>query len=159
MTMPPAIFSVGYHELTPPKLVELVKALDCVLIDCRSYPSGRVKKGFSKSALAAALGERYEWRGDELGGKGRKVTREGLDRLAADGRRLMLLCAEEAPGECHRHHTIAVPLIGRGIVVRHIYRDEVIAAPELQRAIDQDDEYEYEDLAEVIGGVADAHDD
>ena len=150
----PTIFSVGYQKLTPTKLVKLVKDLDCVLIDCRSYPSGRVKKGFSRLDLTVALGTRYEWHGTELGGKGRSVTREGLDRLQADPRRLMLLCMEHSPGDCHRHHTIAVALAKEGVVVRHIYEDEVIDAPELQRAIDEDDEYEYEALGEVIAESA-----
>ena len=150
----PTIFSVGYQKLTPTKLVKLVNDLDCVLIDCRSYPSGRVKKGFSRADLTAALGMRYEWRGDQLGGKGRSVTREGLDRLKADDRRLLLLCMEHSPGDCHRHHTIAVPLAKEGVIVRHIFEDQVIDATDLQLAIEADSDYEYEALAEVIAESA-----
>ena len=151
--MPPTIFSVGYQNLTPSELVKLVNDLKCVLIDCRSYPSGRVKKGFSKADLAAALGKRYEWRGDQLGGKGQSVTRAGLNCLRAEKRRLMLLCMEHSPGDCHRHHAIALPLARDGVIVRHIYGNEVIDAPKLQRAIDQSDEYEYEELSRLLAVI------
>ena len=125
----PRIFSVGYQKLTQAELVKLVPDLDCVLIDCRSYPSGRVKKGFSKKDLAAALGERYEWRGKDLGGYDKMPTPEGLARLDAEGRqgrRLMLMCKEHSPSRVppprgHRHAAGA-----EGVVVRHIFENEVI---------------------------------
>jgi hypothetical protein len=150
----PMIFSVGYQKLTQAELGELVKDLDALLIDCRSYPSGRVKKGFSKADLAAALGERYVWKGDVLGGKGRKATPEGLEWLKAQDGRLLLMCMEHSPGDCHRHYDIAVPLAADGVVVRHIFEQEVIDAPDLQAAIVADTEYEYEELKLVLAELA-----
>jgi hypothetical protein len=38
----------------------------------------------------------------------------------------------------------------RGVTVHHIFRQEVVTAAELQRAIDCGDEYAFRDLAEVI---------
>ena len=81
------------------------------------------------------------------------MTREGLDRLKADDRRLMLMCKEHSPSDCHRHQTIAVPLAKEGVVVRHIFENEVIDAPDLQVAIEADQEYEYEELSDVIAEV------
>lgn len=146
----PTIYSVGYQKLTPAGLAELVRGLGAVLIDVRSHPAGRVRRGFGKSDLQALLGPLYEWHGKALGGKGKGVTAAGLDMLAADPRRLLLMCMEHAPGECHRHHTIAVPLLARGVVVRHVYEDQVVAADELQRAIDRDDDYEFTSLADLL---------
>jgi uncharacterized protein (DUF488 family) len=48
--------------------------------------------------------------------------REGIARLreTAAGRRVALLCSEEDPARCHRHHLIAQTLLAEGIPVRHI---------------------------------------
>jgi hypothetical protein len=153
LTMPrPRLFSIGYAEHQPADLRRLALGLNVTVLDVRSRPSGRVKRGFSRRDLEALLGERYEWWGDVLGGKGAGVTTAGLDRLAADRRRLLLLCLEACPGDCHRHR-IALDLARRGIPVFHVFENELIEATELQRAIDADDEYEYEELADVIAAV------
>lgn len=154
--MPPTLFSIGYQELTPASLAKLVQDLDCTLIDCRTYPSGRVKKGFSRLDLTALMGERYEWQGKQLGGKGQGVTAAGLEWLKAqDGRRLMLMCMEHSPGDCHRFHGIAVPLLADGIDVLHIYEDGAIKTANLKKAIDEETgQYDYYDLADVIADVA-----
>ncbi|HEY1187915.1 MAG TPA: DUF488 family protein [Gemmata sp.] len=145
----PRLFSVGYQHLQPAELVALVIALDAILIDCRSAPSGRVKRGFARADLEKALEGRYEWR-KELGGRDNAPTVEGLKKLAADERRLVLMCMEHSPAECHRHHKIAMPLAVAGVDVWHVYEDEVVLATDLQRAIDNDDEYEYRSLEEVL---------
>lgn len=147
------VFTVGYAKLTPTQLRKLVRDLKVTLIDCRTYPSGRVKRGFSRADLEKLLGARYEWAGQDLGGKGGGPTTAGLKWLAKDRRRLLLLCQEHAPGECHRHQ-IALDLAKRGVKVCHIYEEEAIDAVELQRAIDEDDGYEYENLAEVLAELS-----
>ena len=70
--MPPTLFSVGYQKLTQAALVKLVLDLNCVLIDCRSYPSGRVKKGFSKPtsrprSASATSGAARNWAASHRG--------------------------------------------------------------------------------------------
>jgi hypothetical protein len=98
---------------------------------------------------------RAEWAGDQLGGKGKGVTREGLDALAKDKRRLLLLCQEQAPADCHRFHSIALPPLKRGINVLHVFEDEVIETTDLKRAIKNDTEYMCYALAEVIEELQD----
>jgi len=51
--------------------------------------------------------------------------RRGLDRLVeiASARRTVMMCSEEDPARCHRHHLIAQTLLTRGIVVSHIRRN------------------------------------
>jgi hypothetical protein len=132
---------------SPEVLRDLVTALDVTLLDCRAFPgpakeadvvrdgnkvrlaNGRViytRKGFWRLDLAALLGKRYEWRGDRLGGAwggSPGPTAAGMDELAADyaaGRRVVLMCSEATPRDCHRHSLIAVPLAARGIIVRHV---------------------------------------
>lgn len=145
----PRVFSVGYEALRPGELLALVNALAVVLVDVRSRPSGRVKRGFSRADLEQHLGTRYEWHGKGLGGFGTGPTVDGLARLAADPRRMLLMCSEEAPGDCHRHG-IALDLARRGVTVWHVYFDEVVTAIELQRAIDAGDDYAFRELGDVL---------
>lgn len=51
--------------------------------------------------------------------------REGIDRLLdlADGNTVALVCSEEDPDRCHRHHLIAQTLLELETDVRHIRRD------------------------------------
>lgn len=51
--------------------------------------------------------------------------RAGIARLVelAAARRVAVMCSEENPLQCHRHHLIAQSLIAGGIEVRHIRRD------------------------------------
>ena len=146
----PRVFSVGYAKLAPADLLKLVEDLDVTLIDVRSRPSGRVKRGFSKSDLATLLGARYEYHGATLGGLGAGVTQAGLDALTMDGRRLLLMCQEHSPIKCHRHHMIGLPMVARGLDVFHVFNDEVFTAAELNRSVVEDTEYEYVELADVI---------
>ncbi|MBA4191827.1 MAG: hypothetical protein C0467_27930 [Planctomycetaceae bacterium] len=144
------IFTIGYENLTPASLETLVTRLRVTLIDVRSRPYGRVKRGFAKKDLEVLLGDNYEWWGKELGGMGAGVTAAGLDRLGADKRDLMLMCQEHSPASCHRHHMIGVPLADRYRVVEHICEQDVVTATELARAMRDGDEYTCEDLAELL---------
>ena len=154
------IYTIGYEYLSPADLAAIAAKLDAVVIDVRSRPSGRVKRGFSRADLTALLTTRYAWWGDDLGGQG--VTAKGLDALelaesrhASTGVNLLLLCQESAPGDCHRHHAIAMPLAARGVTVVHIYEDEAFTATALQRAIDDADPdaaYDCVSFAELLAG-------
>lgn len=147
------LYSIGYQRLRPEELLHVAEALDAVVVDCRARPFSR-KAGFGKKQIAALLGERYLWKGDVLGGPGggSEPTADGLDWLVRYGdsrnmpydRNLLLLCLEEAPGDCHRHLHIGAPLAARGVEVRHIYRDEVFTAAALEAALrDPDPDAEY----------------
>lgn len=131
------IYSIGYSRLTPSGLARLVSELDVeAVIDVRSIPNSR-RPAWAKKNLVALLGRRYEWRGDELGGRA-PVTVAALDRLAKENRqrrRLMLLCLEEAPWECHRHHSIAAPLLDRGVNVGHLWLGQLVRARDLAKLI------------------------
>lgn len=140
------IYSLGYQHLSADDIDAVLEIIGAdLLVDVRSVPSSR-KRGFSRAALSERLGDRYAWRGDSLGGKGRGPTEEGLRWLAeaAEGRTIALMCLEEAPGDCHRHGSIALPLLERGIDVRHVYLDVVVSASELDRSIQEQSDYAFE---------------
>ncbi|HEX5498445.1 MAG TPA: DUF488 domain-containing protein, partial [Thermomicrobiales bacterium] len=50
---------------------------------------------------------------------------QGLDRLLAEAASgpTAIMCSEEDPHNCHRHHLIAKALTDRGIEARHIRKD------------------------------------
>lgn len=118
------ILTIGYEDHTSAEVFALVRALDGTLVDVRSQPYGRVKKGFGGGAsggtLGAELGDRYTWQGHHLGGrigcqtKSQGTTPAGLawlrDAAAASLRPLILMCQEALADNCHRHHKIAAGL-------------------------------------------------
>ena len=129
------IYTIGYQQLTPGRLAELMRDLHIdLLVDVRSVPQSR-KKGFSRKALTARFGVHYEWRGDVLGGRGDGPTKAGLAALAKESRAVLLMCLEHLPGDCHRHHAIAIPLQELGVACRHVVDAEVVPTEEVTRAL------------------------
>jgi uncharacterized protein (DUF488 family) len=133
------ILTIGYYGM---KLDALVARLDyfdvAELWDVRGKPQSR-KADFRRPALERALGTRYRWMGAEGLGNyaGNETTPAGLARVrqaSAGPRPIMLMCMEEAPGDCHRHMLIASGLLP-SLDVTHIYRDELVTAGELERAL------------------------
>jgi len=126
------------------------------LLDVRSSPYSSYKPEFSKNALLHFLeanGIRYLFIGDSLGGQpdddrcytNGKVDygkiaqtsfyREGIDRLykaSRQGQRVVLMCSEGKPENCHRSKLIGQTLSAEGVDVLHIdEKDEVISQKEV----------------------------
>lgn len=153
------LLTIGYGNRTVPELTALLlaNAVDC-LVDVRSSPYSKFKPEFSKDALAAAItasGVRYEFLGQELGGRpdapecyvdgkvdyvrvrttefyARGIAR--LKRAHDQGLRVALMCSELRPEECHRSKLIGITLAEMGIPIVHLdeqglprSQDEVIA--------------------------------
>jgi hypothetical protein len=136
------IYSVGYEHRSAAEIDALSKQLGATVIDVRARMS-RTKSGFGKLQLTALLGDRYQWRGDTLGGFGLDTT-AGRLLLTAIGKPTILLCKEDWPGECHRFKTIAWPLLYSALDgcprnVAHIWRAEP-GQPDLVLRTDELDE-------------------
>ncbi len=135
-----AIYSIGYQKRTPGQILDVCDALGIAwIVDVRAVPSSR-KPGFHRSRLQSFFGARYVWQGPDLGNKPPvgDVTAGGLRYLCGCvdiGHRIMLMCLEEAPGECHRHIRIATALLP-AIDVVHVFRDQLVKASDLQAASD-----------------------
>jgi hypothetical protein len=95
------IYTIGYATLTQSKLLAIAELLDATVIDVRSIPRSR-KAGFSKGALQALLGKRYEHI-PSLGGKPYKPPKRALTALKERQDNVILMCMEDNPIECHRH--------------------------------------------------------
>ena len=146
-TANPSLFTIGHSSL---ELLEFVRLLTAhtvqVVGDVRSRPGSFRFPQFNREPLEACLapaGIRYEFFGEALGGRPsdprayhadglvnyelrRKAEnfRVGLDRALEFARasRLVLMCAEEDPLQCHRFLMICPALLERGVTPSHIRR-------------------------------------
>lgn len=141
------LYTIGYYATPVDKLVEILRANGVTkLIDTRSQPSSRAK-GYNRGQLRNALGDFYEWRGNVLGGFDDGPTAQGLADLKAQAEQsdVAVMCWEYAPGECHRHKLIGLPLAKQGLKVRHIFEDQLVCPLALQKAFKSlSEEYECE---------------
>lgn len=159
------IFTIGLGNLEHPHtLGALARKLGARVIDVRASLKYR-RAGFGRLQLAAMFEQHmvhYEHRPD-LGGLPVSQRATGRKLPAIDARKLatirfarvLLVCACGTPGDCHRHITIGEPLAHDGVDVWHIYYDDehgeqFIHASELQRAIDDDDDYEFFRARQVL---------
>jgi len=154
MAEPGTIFTVGHstHEIEP-FLELLLRHRISAVADVRSTPASRFNPQFNRDALKAALGRAgisYVFLGRELGARSddrgcyvdgkvqydrlanAPAYQDGLARLEA-GRaehRIVVLCSERDPLDCHRTVLISESLVSRGTPVVHILGDGELEAHE-----------------------------
>lgn len=139
------ILTIGYGDRSIEAFIETLKSHEIVyLIDVRSAPYSRYKPEFSKESLENALqanGIRYVFMGAQLGGRPEdpdcyedgkvryEIVRqkgfyqEGIGRIQtafAQQQRVVLMCSEGKPENCHRTALIGESLDEMNIAVRHI---------------------------------------
>ena len=140
------IYTIGYGSRSIEQFIEVLREHEVAyLIDVRSAPYSRYKPEFSKEALDAELGRhdiRYVFMGDTLGGRpddencydleGKvdyaklKITERylgGIQRLQSafdQQQRVVLMCSEGKPEQCHRSKLIGESLEEQNIPVTHI---------------------------------------
>jgi uncharacterized protein (DUF488 family) len=140
------ILTVGYGSRSIDEFVAEVERSGVeYLVDVRSAPYSRYKPEFSRDALAERLeraGIRYVFMGRELGGRPEnrdhyrpdgKVDYEkrrldegfqsGIRALEAgweSGDRIILMCSEGKPQDCHRAKLVANELVTLRVPIAHI---------------------------------------
>lgn len=144
----PPLFTIGYGARSLEEFLATLKANQIeYLIDVRTAPYSKFKPEFSKDLLQYHVenaGIHYLFMGDALGGQPRdpachtdgKVDYEkvraqpffqkGIERLrkAFEQRhRVVLLCSEGRPEQCHRSKLIGEALVAAGLPVCHIDED------------------------------------
>jgi uncharacterized protein (DUF488 family) len=146
------IYTIGYGSRDLEAFLGTLKAHEIqYLIDIRSSRFSSYRPEFSKNSLQNYLetnGVRYVFMGDSLGGQPddnncytegkvdyEKVDRqpfyqEGIKRLCKAGdqrQRIVLMCSEGKPENCHRSKLIGKTLTKEGGVIFHIdEKDEII---------------------------------
>jgi len=152
-----SIYTVGHSNTELGEFVNLLNGVE-VVVDVRSIPFSRYSPQFNahniKEKLEAA-GIQYIFMEDEdvgnvLGGKPRdedcyengkivyeKVMnkswyQEGISKLVelANRKKVVIMCSEEDPHKCHRHHLITQSLLEEGVTVFHIRGDRTVEKAE-----------------------------
>ena len=143
----PRIYTVGHSNHSLTGFLALLSHHDVTAVaDVRSTPYSRFCPHFNRDTLTAALkdsGIHYSFLGRELGGRSddpmcyedgqvqyelvaRTATfRDGLARVVGGTTdyRIVLMCTEKEPLDCHRTLLVARALVADGIDVAHILAD------------------------------------
>lgn len=139
------IYTIGYGERTLAELIAVLQRYQIdYVVDVRTAPYSRYKPEFSKAELTTALrqqGLTYVFMGEQLGGRpadpacytdGKvdyaKVQatapyQQGIERVRkafTQQQRIVLLCSEGKPEQCHRSKLIGATLTKLGIPLIHI---------------------------------------
>jgi uncharacterized protein (DUF488 family) len=146
------VLTMGYGKRSLEDVLVLLRRHHLgYVVDVRSSPWSKFKPEFSREPLAAVLAQnsvRYVFMGDELGGRPddptcydeaghvdylacreRQAFKQGIERLcsaSAGGHRVVILCSEGRPEDCHRTKLVAEVLVERGIEVQHIDEGDVL---------------------------------
>ncbi len=142
-----AVYTIGHSTYPVERLIDLLQLHNITaLCDVRSQPYSRVNPQYNREDLKIALqarGIEYVFLGKELGARSEDPScylygkvqydrlaetdlfRYGLGRVQ-DGMkeyRIVLMCAEKEPLECHRTILVGRYLVELGIEVQHIHSD------------------------------------
>lgn len=128
------IYSIGYQKRTLQEIRDIMESKDIdLLVDVRSIPYSR-KHEFNRNRLQEALGSRYQWLGDILGGKtgpAKEIGIKNLLYLHGQGKTLLLMCMEHHPCDCHRLTDISRRLARKGVPVIHLFDGQERTTDEL----------------------------
>lgn len=141
------IFSIGHSNHLFSSFLELLQANNIkLLVDVRTSPYSKYSPHFNKKPLEKALEEAkidYVYLGNKIGGKPRdkkfyhedklvyhllekdEKYQEGLKELIKliEGNHVVIMCSEENPYHCHRHHLISQSLLKKGFNITHLRGD------------------------------------
>lgn len=142
------IFTIGHSNHPTDTFLDLLRGVSIdVLVDVRSYPFSKYVPHFDAPQLKKDIisnGMRYLFMGDELGGRPKEekfyddnghviyslvaetqLFLEGISRLerGIQKYRVVIMCSEENPVDCHRRLLVGRVLISRDIRVHHIRGD------------------------------------
>lgn len=145
------IYTVGHSNIQASEFISLIKAFKIeVVVDVRSRPYSKHAAQFNKNEIQQSLSENnlsYLYLGNLVGGKPQEkefYDNEGYvtyDRLAAspsfqtgisrlmkgiDLYRIVLMCSEEDPTNCHRRLLIGKVLREQDIEILHIRKEGII---------------------------------
>lgn len=160
------LYSIGYGNKDSEEFVKILKEFDITyVIDIRSKPYSKFNPDFNQNKLKSFLEReniRYVFMGDTIGGrpdditcydeegkvnyeivKTKKYFKIGIERLkiAYDKNiKVVLMCSESKPCECHRSKLIGRVLSNEDIDLKHIdekgrLKDQFTVMSELNRGL------------------------
>lgn len=114
------VYTIGYQGRSVEEVMHLIAHYNiALLVDVRSKPYGR-RFEFNRKALEAIF-PGYRWMGDRLGGFS-TITDQAIADLAdlARSQRVLLMCMERLPKDCHRSYELAERLRVHDIEAIHL---------------------------------------
>ena len=144
------IYTIGHSNITSESFIKILKSFKIQLVvDVRSTPYSKYVTHFNRENISKSLGEnniRYIFLGDYIGGKpkdgkyyndGRvdydliarnEQYKDGITKIMKlnNDNNIVLMCSEENPKSCHRHHLITQSLVKNGFEVGHIRKNGII---------------------------------
>lgn len=138
------IFTIGHSNHPFSRFIELIQKQGIqMVVDVRSRPYSKYTPYYSKKPLEEGLKEyqvEYVYLGNKIGGKpddakfyhdgellyhlmeADEKYQEGLKILLeiARDKRIVIMCSEEDPYHCHRHHLISQSLLQNNFQITHI---------------------------------------
>jgi uncharacterized protein (DUF488 family) len=140
------IYTIGHSNINQESFIEILKLFNIqIVVDVRSTPYNNYVSHFNRENISKSLNEnniRYIFLGNYIGGKPKdeeyykdsKVDydliaktehyKEGIAKIITLNRdNIVLMCSEEDPKSCHRHHLITQSLIKKGFEVDHIRKN------------------------------------
>ncbi|MCS7062904.1 MAG: DUF488 domain-containing protein [Methylacidiphilales bacterium] len=183
MTLINPIFTIGHSTHTGDAFLELLNKHNIdVVADVRSFPHSRFNPQFSKENLESNLRKhriRYVFLGKELGGRPQDPScyvkgqvlyeriaqtplfRAGIERVkkGANKYRIVLMCAEKDPINCHRTLLVARYLAEEGAQVIHIHPDgnlepHEVAMSRLAKLLNTPEESLFQFKDEIAAAIA-----
>ncbi len=155
-----SLFTIGHSTHSFERFLALLSGAGVKAVaDVRTAPHSRFCPQFNKARLDEALraaGLSYVFLGKELGGRPTDpelyrdgiadfecmaesaAFREGIERVIAEARehRIVLMCSEKHPLDCHRCLLAARALAARGVGVQHILPDgALISQNEIEKQL------------------------
>jgi uncharacterized protein (DUF488 family) len=141
------VFTIGHSNHLFREFLELIQKNNVnMVVDVRTSPYSKYSPHFNKKPLMKSLiesGINYVYLGNKIGGKPKdrkfyyedklqyhllekdEKYKEGLQELVdlIPHNTIVLMCSEENPYHCHRHHLISQSLLKNGYGVTHILRN------------------------------------
>ena len=141
------VYTVGHSNIELENFIKLLNLHQIkFLVDIRSAPYSKYVPQFNKKNIELGLensGIEYNYFGDKIGGKPKdkkyyineevkygliektEAFKDGISTIIniAAHKKIVLMCSEENPYKCHRHHLIAQNLLKRGLKVFHLRGD------------------------------------
>lgn len=142
------IYTIGHSTQKTEKFIKILKENKIeLLIDVRSSPYSKYTSNFNKKELQEIITENnilYKYLGQKIGGKPSNKEyyykngeinyiklsktskfKEGIESIIKLSKKynIVLMCSEENPYLCHRHHLISQKLQEKGFTIIHIRKN------------------------------------
>lgn len=154
------IYTIGHSTQKIEEFIQILKENEIeLLIDVRSSPYSKYASNFNKKELQKLILENniiYKYLGHKVGGKPQNKKfyykngeinyillsktvkfKEGINEIIklSKNSNTVLMCSEENPYHCHRHHLIAQKLQEKGFKIIHIRNNGKIEKIDYQQKL------------------------